>query len=382
MKAFVFKLYRSKNNKTLHQTVNIAGIIYNYCIAVHKKYYGVFGKSLSANRLKVHLTKLKKRTEYEYWKKVGSQAIQDIVERIDRAYSLFFSNLKRKVKCAPPSFKKVKKYRSFTLKQAGYNLFEDNRIRIGKKVYKYSKSREIEGKIKTVTIKRDTIGDLYICVITDFKDDCPVRLSPNNGGVASGKMAGADFGLKTFLTLSDGTRHESPEFYKQSRNEMKKASRELSSKKDGSNNRKKAKLSLARVHQNISNRRKDHHYKLALELCRKYDVIYFEDLNLKGMKALWGRKVSDFGFYSFLKILEHIAGKYGTEIRYIGRFEPSSKTCSVCGYIYEGMTLREREWECPECGTLHDRDLNAANNILKVGASTFRGEDVRPAQAG
>jgi putative transposase len=322
-----------------------------------------------------HITKLKKRPEYAFWKKVGSQAIQDIVERIDRAYTLFFSNLKRKVKCAPPSFKKVKKYRSFTLKQAGYTLFEDNRIRIGEKVFKYSKSRDIEGKIKTVTIKRDTLGDLYICVVTDFKDESPVRST-------SGKMAGADFGLKTFLTLSDGTRHESPLFYKQSADLLKKASRFLSSKKDGSNNRKKARLNLARVHKDVSNRRRDHHYKLALELCRKYDVLFFEDLNLKGMKALWGRKVSDLGFYSFLKILEHIAGKYGTEIRYIGRFEPSSKTCSVCGYVKEDLSLRDREWVCPECGTEHDRDMNASLNILKVGASTFRGEDVRPAIAG
>lgn len=375
MKTFCFKLYRSKRNKHLHQQIDVAGIIYNYCIAAHRRYFGMFGKSLNAFALQKHITKLKKREDHQFWKLVGSQAIQDIVQRIDRAYHLFFENLKRKARCSPPGFKKVKRYKSFTLKQAGYSLFPDNRVRIADRIYKYCKSREIEGKIKTVTVKRDTLGDLYLYVVTDFEESNALR-------VRTGKMAGADFGLKTFLTLSDGGRVESPQFYRESVAEVRIASRKVSSKVKGSKNRKMAVLNLSRKHKKVANQRKDHHWKLALELCRNYDSLFFEDLNLRGMKALWGRKVSDLGFYSFLRILEHVAVKQGVRIGYVDRFFASSKTCSVCGHIHDGLELRDRSWSCPSCGAELDRDHNAATNILRAGASALGGEVVRPALAG
>ena len=137
MKAYKFKLYNHKRNKHLLRQINLAAEIYNHCIALHKRYYRLYGKHLSANTLKKHLTKLKKLDKHTHWTQLGSQAIQDIAERIDRGYKLFFRNLKAGIKSAPPNFKKRIKYKSFTLKQAGYKILQDNYIRIGRRIYRY-----------------------------------------------------------------------------------------------------------------------------------------------------------------------------------------------------------------------------------------------------
>lgn len=151
------------------------------------------------------------------------------------------------------------------------------------------------------------------------------------------------------------------------------------SKKAGSNNRKRARRSLALLHRKVANRRKEFHWKLALDLARRYDNLYFEDLNLKAMQRLYGRKIGDLGFANFLNILETVCAKRGKTVGYIGRFEPSSKTCSCCGHVVKELPLSVREWSCPSCGANHDRDLNAAKNIYRVGASAHGLGDVNPA---
>jgi len=370
MKTYCYKLYNNKNLKYLNNQINIAGNIYNYCINMYKMYYKLYGKSLNIFQLQKHLTKKKKY--FKYWNELNSQTIQDITDRIGRAYQLFFRNLKHKIKTAPPSFKKSKKYKSITLKQTGYKLLENNKIKIQNKIFKYSKSRDIQGNIKIVTIKRDNLGGFYIYIVTDFVDSKPTM---------TGKSAGCDFGLKTFLTLSDNIKIESPLFYKQSQKKLKKSSQSLSSKKKGSNNRKKAILNFARIHQKIYNKRKDHHFKLAKELTQDYDYLFFETLNLKAMQRLWGKKISDLGFYSFLKILESQGNKYNCKIHSIERFFPSSKLCSKCGQIKKDLKLSDRIYKC-DCGLEIDRDLNASLNILREGASSLGVEFVRPAIVG
>ena len=164
MKTFCFKLYNSDQNTTLMRQINAAGRIYNHCIALHKRYYKLYGKYLDKFRLQKHLVKLKKHDCFAYIREIGSQTVQDITERIDRAYELFWSSLKRKVKTSPPKFRKVRRYKSFTLKQAGWKLDEScGRIRLGKKWYGCFQSRRIEGKVKTVTVKRDAVGDI-LCI--------------------------------------------------------------------------------------------------------------------------------------------------------------------------------------------------------------------------
>lgn len=376
MRTFVFKMYRAARNRKLHKRIGIACDIYNHCIALHRRYYRMFGKYLNMYRLQAHLAKLKKRKRHAYWNGLGSQAIQNVTERIDRAYKLFFANLRRGVRTAPPSFKKKRKYRSFTLKQkAGWKIGDGNTIVIDKQEYRYHKSREIEGTVKTVTVKRDALGDLYVYFVCGDENEAANR-------IPTGNSAGFDFGLKTFLVSSDGDDIVSPLFFKQNANAVKQANRNLSRKKKGSKNRAKARLDLARVHKNVSNQRKDWQFKLARRLCETYDVICVEDLNIKGMQRLWGCRISDLGHAQFVTILKWMAEKLGSTVVEIPRFYPSSKTCSSCGHVLASLDLSTREWTCPACGMHHDRDRNAAINIHRVGASTCTRGEVRPSQHG
>ena len=357
--TYKYKLYEAKQNKHLHNKIDIAGIIYNHCLALHRRYYKIYGKHLNQNKLKSHLSKLKKRFKYEPWNLVGSQAIQDIVERIDRSYKRFFRDIKKKRKTSPPKFKKVKKYSSFTLKQSGWKLLEDNKVKINDRIYKYSKSREIDGEIKTVTIKRDSLGQLWLCFSIQKEIE-----QPNRQGNIS---VGFDFGLKDFLVGSDGSRYDSPLYYKQYLKRLKRAQKELSRKEKGSRNREKARLKVARLYQKVVNSRRDYFFKLAHELTDNYDYIYLEDLSMKGMQRLWGRKVSDISHSFFLEILEHIAIQKGVKIKYINRYYPSSKLCHKCETPNEGLNLEDRTWQCSVCDSIHDRDLNAAINIEREG---------------
>jgi putative transposase len=369
MKTLKFKLYQSKRNRYLKQTINAAGSIYNHCIALHRRYYRIWGKLLNCAKLQSHIAKLRKRNQF--WQKVGSQAVQDICQRIEKAYQLFFKHHQKGVK--PPGFKKVKKYKSFTLKQAGYKFLGGNRIKIGNRVYQYWNSREIEGTVKTLTIKRTPLGELFMVVVVDSVEAPQIEFE-------TGKIAGFDFGLKTFLTCSDGSKIESPQFLKQSLSAIKKASRQHSKKRKGSANRERARLNLVRKHEDVANRRSDWFWKLAHDLTNKFDVLCFETLNLKGMQRLWGRKVSDLAFGEFLQILEWVATKKGKQVIYIDRWYPSSKTCNHCGHVLESLDLSVREWRCPSCQSVNGRDENAAKNIQAVGSSTVGLGDVRRVQ--
>lgn len=298
-------------------------------------------------------------------KELGSQAVQDIAQRIDRAYRLFFRNLKHKVRTAPPSFKKVSKYKSFTLSQAGYKYTgEDNSIIIRKQKYRFFKSREIRGKIKQLTVKRDTLGDIYIYFICENED--------NEVLARAGKSVGFDFGFKTFLTASDGKDIKSPLFFRQNAKAIKMASRNLSHKAKCSNNRKKAKIALARLHKKVANRRNNFHWQIANKLVGEYALICIEDLNLKAMQKRFGRKISDFGFADFVHKLKYKAHRAGASVVEVNRFFPSSQLCSDCGYRNtETKNLTIRKWTCPKCGNIHNRDRNASINIEREGSRIF-----------
>lgn len=298
MKTLKFKLYSHKRNRFLKRSINAAGVIYNRCIAIHKRYYRIFGKHLNCTRLQAHIAKVRKRNPF--WQLVGSQAVQDICQRIEKAYQLFFKNHKKGVR--PRNFKKVRKYKSFTLKQAGYKFLGGNRIKIGSRVYQFCQSREIEGTVKTLTIKRTPLGELFLVVVVEgvFNPEIKVETS---------RIAGFDFRIKTFLTCSDGSQIESPQFLKQSLNAIKKASRQHSKKLNGSANRERTRKTLVRKYEDISNQRCDWFWKLAHDLTDRSDVLCFETLNLKGMQRLWGRKISDLAFGQFLQILEWVAKK-------------------------------------------------------------------------
>ena len=335
----------------------ISGTWRNYALPNTSSYcrvYSGYNKYPSKFTLIKHLAKLKRTTRFAHWCLLPSQAF--VIERIDFGYQKFFARDNKR----PPTFRSRFKYLSYTLKQAGYKFLEGNKVRIGKRVFRYHKSRCFDiDSIKTVTIIRDRVGDLWLCVVAKAEG---IKQSI----VKNGKTAGFDFGLKTYLTASDSTRTQSPLFFSRNTRQVKKANRNLSRKQKGSNNRHRARVSLARVHRRVANQRRDYHWQLAHHLCKKYDIVCFEKLNIKAMQTLWGRKINDLGFADFLTILKYVAQKTGKTVRQLNRWLPTSKTCSACGRVKEDLSLRERTFRC-QCGLEIDRDLNAAINIHRWG---------------
>ena len=379
-KTFQYKLYRNKRTRKLHRQIHVGGAIHNHVIALHKRYYRRYKKYVSLYTMNAHLAKLKKLAKYAWWKQLGSQAIQNIAQRIDAGYQRFFANVKVRAaqettrRVGPPTFRKIRKAKSFTLTQAGWKLLDGNRLKIGAIIYKFAKSRDIEGAIKTVTIKRDALGDLSVYF------SCLIESQPINR-VMTGHSAGFDFGLTTYLTGSDGIEYFAPQPLKKALKDLAKANRRLAGKQQGSCNRRQAKRHLGRVHKHVANQRRAFHWELAHDLCTHYDFIALETLNLQGMKALWGRKVSDLGFAAFVDTLHHVASKTGTIVHHIGMWFPSTKLCSMCGCLNQAITLRDRIWACPDCSVTHRRDHNAAINIFREGASSHGGHPVSLASA-
>ena len=371
IKQFVYKIYADKKNANLGRLVNLHAHLYNFCIARHKRYHRLTGKHLNQYRLMKHIAKLKSVAGYEWLNELPSQSAQDVIQRIEKGYSLFFVENKRGNKrIRPPSFRKSRRYKSFTLKQAGWKLVSDNRIRIVDRVYKFALSRPIEGEIKTVSVKRDSVGDFWLHFA------CEIVIEPTIA--ATGETAGMDWGLKTFLTLDDCSEIVSPAFFKTNARAIRKANRAVSHKKRGSKSRRQAVKALARVHRKTERQRTDWQWKTARGLIEQYDTIWIEDLNLTGMKALWGRKVSDLAFASFVQKLGYLAVSNEKSLCKRDRFLASSKTHYDCGYVNHALTLADREWFCPQCGAVVKRDLNAAKMIKHGRAISWSGVIVRP----
>jgi putative transposase len=351
-----YKLYYNRKNQRLVSLNKTACIIWNHITALQKRYYKIYGGYVSANKMQKHIAKLRKNNNY--WLKLNSQSVQEICQRHDTAYQRFFKKLAKR----PPKFKKIKNFKSFVLKQSGWTI-KDNRLTINKiGTFKFSKSRNYEN-VKRITIKQNTLGEIFIILTCDMLSENFKRLDDTNIGI--------DFGLKTYLTLSNGTEYVSPEFFKNHSKNIKKANRILSRKKKGSNNRKRALKTIQRLHIDIANKRTDYQYKLAHELCYNYSFIAIEDLNIKAMQKIWGRKINDLSHGSFIQILQHISTKHNTIIQKIDRFYPSSKLC-YCGFKNKDLKLSDRVWTCSECGSINHRDKLASENILSEGIRLYR----------
>jgi len=269
----------------------VASTIWNHFVALQRRYYRLTKKYNLLHQMNNHVLKLRKTNRFALWQDLHSQACQEVCKRVDDGYQRFFAGLAKH----PPKFRKAKKYRSFTFPQSGYKL-EGNRVSVAGRVYRFVKHRAMGGKVKTLTIKRDPVGRLWL--IFSVTEDFGVKPVSSTG-----KSGGFDFGLRTFLVSDEGQAYTSPQFYAQGRKKTRQLSQQLSRKVEGSKRRKRARRALAKHQATLANRRRDHHFKLANQLCDEYDTLYFEDLNLAGMKAMWGRKVSDLGFASFLKVV-------------------------------------------------------------------------------
>ena len=358
VKTYRYKLYNRDALTYLDSILVIAGHIYNHCIALHRKYYSLYHKSLNKYALQKHLTKLKKR--YKNWNKVPSQAIQDITDRIDRSYRLFYSNLKKGVKTNPPHFQKSAKYKSFTTHQWGYKFHDGNKVCIGAKEFAYWNSRPFDGKIKTLTVKRKSSG-YYIYVVVEQE-------STAENIAKSGKIVGFDFSLNSFLVSSDGSDCSMPKLLQKNLKSLRNLSRKYSKSKGERGSLR----TLQKLHEKVTNQRADLHWKLARRLCHEYDVMVFETLDLASMDKRFKKSINDFGLNAFLSILEYVAHRTGKTVMYADKYYPSSQLCSACGYKNTALkNIKIREWVCPSCGCSHDRDFNAALNLQKVGASAF-----------
>jgi putative transposase len=357
--SYKFRMYESSKNHRLHRLVTMATRIWNHAVAFQKTHYRLFKKHCNKFQLMKHIAKLRNRRED--WQVVGSQCVQAVIGKLDLTYQAFFKWVKKRTgsKRGKPKFKRSSGHGSVVFKQVGWAYLGENRIRFGKHQYKFIKSREIEGKIKTCTLKRDSMNRFWV-VFSCEKEDVQDQVT------GSINTAGFDFGLKQFLTCSDGTTIESPQFFRSSMAEIAKCNRELAIKKKGSKNRRKAKYRFSRAHERIANRRTDWFFKLAHSLCDRFDTMYFETLNIAGMARLWGRKITDLAFSEFLEILKWVAYKRGKGVNQIGQWEPTTKTCSQCGHR-QPMPLDVRVFDCGGCHCSVDRDLNAALNIKRAG---------------
>ena len=338
--------------------------VHNHFLALEKRYYRIYGKYAGRYRLQPHLTKLLERT-HKHWAWIPRDTLDEVIIRIHLAYERFFDGLG-----GLPKFKRKDRYRSAKFK-TGYKI-ENGRVRISFKVWddpsqslKFNKRRfsfhhhrEWKGKVCYIQILRDAVGTYWLYIVTDDSTTEPY--------LATGESVGIDFGMDTYLTLNTGEKIQHPQPLKQSLNQLRTLNKSLSRKVKGSHNWWRVIRQLARLYRKVANQRLDWHRKLATDLCRRFDTLVTETLNLAGMKRLWGRKVSDLAFGQFVEILAFKCFKHNREFLQSGQWTPTTKPCSACGYHNENLSLNDRQWICPECGSHHDRDINAAINILRA----------------
>jgi len=351
MITYKYKFYNSKKNKQLfEQLLKEACFVWNHCLALQKRYYSLTGHYAHVGMIKKHFAKRFKMAH------MHSQSVQEVIERLDIAYQRFFTHKSKR----PPKFKKFADMCSIVYKQGGFVL-KDNTFAINKlkTKFKFSLSRPYKGEVKRLSVKRSPLGDYYLMIVTDAEAK---RYRKTHNGAS----VGVDFGLKTYLTLSDEQKIANPQTLKTNLKELQKASKALSRSKKGSSHREERRKTLDRVHEKVTNSRRDFQWKLAHEICKEYDNIFVEDLLLTGMCKRWGRKMNDLAHGEFVTILQLVADKYGCLVHKIDRYYPSSKLCE-CGYKNEDLDLKTRTWICPVCGKSHDRDINAARNILRRG---------------
>jgi len=362
LKYFRYRIYPNKEQTgKINQMIGNARFIYNWALQERIKAYAKDKTSVSAFTLMKQVVELKKQPEYEWLQLSVAQSLQNSIVNMEKAFTRFF-----KQKEGFPRFKSKKnKRQTVSFPQNTKINFETNRIWIQKLKWIPARlSRIFEGKIKTSTIIKTSTNKYFVSILVELPE-IKVKQKP----IRKKTAVGIDTGIKTLCTFSDGKIIENPKHLKSSLAKLKILQRRASKKVKGSENRRKANRKTALLHEHIANQRQDFLHKLTTQIANEYDTVVVEDLNIAGMvkNHCLAQSIADLGLGNFCKLLEYKLADRGKNYVKIGRFCPSSKLCSVCGYIKKDLKLSDRVWTCPECKVKHERDQNASQNILNFG---------------
>ena len=355
-RTYQFELQPTQEQKTLlDKHFGCVRYVFNHFLNERKEQYQVDKKSDNYYAQAATLTELKKKEETVWLKEVNSQSLQFALRCLDTAYVNFFrGNAKF------PRFKSKKNKNTFTVPQ--FAKLENDRFYAPKfkEGIKVNVHREVKGEVGKCTLSKKPTGKYFVSILSEEQQQPKEK---------TGAICGIDLGLKDFAITSDGIKFKNNKYTKRYEKKLAKAQKHLSRKTKGSNSFEKQRRKTALIHEKITNSRMDNLHKVSHQLVSDYDIIALEDLNVKGMvkNHKLAKHISDASWGTFVRLLEYKADWNDKQIVKISRWYPSSKTCNVCNYINQDLTLKDRKWTCKSCNTVHDRDLNASINIKKQG---------------
>jgi len=372
LRAVKIRLYPNKaQEQTLNKVLGCYRFVYNKTLALKQNAYKENKINLSLTDLSKYFHgTLLKNEDYAWLKEQNTKVMKQAIRQMLTAYERFF-----KQHNGFPKFKTKKDKQSalFPLEAISkHNTFETRHISLTTPLKNikfrcsdlyFSRLQKYNKNIRSATLSKTKSGNYFLSILIEMEDTELKKFEHTN------KQVGIDLGVKDFVITSDGEVFENKHFFKKEEKRIKKLQRQLSKKVKGSNNRKKAQVRIAKLFERITNKKDAYIHYTVNELLTYFDTIFMEDLNVQGMirNHHLAKAIQEVGFYKFKETLVNKALVNDKQVVFIDRFYPSSKTCSVCGYVYKGLTLAEREWTCPVCGGHHDRDLNAAMNILLEG---------------
>ncbi|MFE4251523.1 RNA-guided endonuclease InsQ/TnpB family protein [Streptomyces sp. NPDC056910] len=381
---YAFRLYPEPGQRSaLGRAFGCARVVFNDAVRARRDAHAAgLPYPKAAELSQTLITRAKRTVERSWLGEVSSVVLQQSLRDVEAAYRAFFASLKGERKGArvgAPRFKSRKDSRQsirFTA-NARWSITPTGRLnlpKIGEVRVKWSRTLPVVPS--SVTVIKDSAGRYFASFVIDTDPAADAGRMP-----ATDQTIGIDLGLTHFAVLSDGTKFDSPRFLRRAEKKLKKAGRELSRKQKGSKNRAKARLKVARAHAQVADARKEFHHQLSTRLIRENQAIAVEDLPVKGLaRTTLAKSVHDAGWSQFVNMLAYKAARYGRTFIKINRFEPTSQVCSTCGHHDGPKPLHVREWTCPACGTVHDRDVNAAKNVKQAAglAVTACGAKVRP----